>query len=318
MTSHIIFSQQAWLKSEIGFAGLYEIYTGIQSFGVKIKYQRDYQAVIFDIDDINKQIIDFIREKLPDGFKIPALLDGSCYIISKKDVAICDARDKIFTKLLKEAHLKIKNGKPEEESYLQFSEVDNLIDRFAEKELNLLTLKELNVNNMLKIIEIPKEFRNKLIGILIDIKSIWFALEYDLNQLAKNTDNDPVSRFKRYIYINNAIVRIRAIWQRLIGLAILVEDPKKINKILDARRVRRAFINNFKDSKNTVTKIVWDYIHSLDSFEQKFRTPELHKIGRTLRWASSEKIGYEINRFITFRNDINRVLRHILKNYDLI
>jgi len=76
--------------------------------------------------------------------------------------------------------------------------------------------------------------------------------------------------------------------------------------------VRSTFIRKFKASRHPIVRDIWDHLHSLDTFERRFRTPELHKIGRTIWWASKEKLGEEINRLIAYRNDLNRLLRSIV------
>ncbi|MEE9510133.1 MAG: hypothetical protein V3V81_06535, partial [Candidatus Bathyarchaeia archaeon] len=164
-----------------------------------------------------------------------------------------------------------------------------------------------------KAINIDNQFNHKLVGVLVDIKSIWCALQYDFIQLARNTSEDDNARIKRYIFINDVIVRIRAFWERLIGLAILVDRPEEFDKVFSNRRTRRAFKREFASSKNSVTKLIWDYSHSLDLFENKFRTPELHKIGRTIRWASKKRLSGEINRLLAYQNDLNRLIRQIVE-----
>jgi len=164
---------------------------------------------------------------------------------------------------------------------------------------------------------INKKHEHKLVGMLVDIKSIRFALDYDLYQLGRNAVGEDVNaRFKRFMYVNNAIVRIRTLWEKLIGLAILLERPDDFDRILSARKVRSTFIKNFKDSQHPVVKNIWDYLHSIDTFEQKFRSPELHKIGRTIRWAAREKLGEETNRFLAYHNDLNMLLRNIVKQFE--
>lgn len=195
-----------------------------------------------------------------------------------------------------------------------------------------MALKEFHVERLLQDISIQKAFEPKLTGILVDIKTIWFALEYDLLQASRNTDSllnkglkiyglpdlrgteeeqAITRRFKRYIYINNSIVRIRALWEKLIGLAVLIERPDHFDKIR-ARGMRSRFIKEFRNAKNPVTKYIWDYVHSIELFEERFRSPELHKTGRTIWWASQEKLGEETNRLLAYVNDLNRTLRDIL------
>lgn len=317
MKSYLIFPQTAWIDSGLGFAGIKDIADEMKKKYVKFKPTREYQAIVFEIENLDKETVRLIRKKLPDNYEIPALLEGQCSVVSKTEVIICDVKDQKFEKLMRDAHLKVRTGKKLEEiPELSQAEINRLCNDFADSERIPLALKEFDIERLLKLIRVEKKSKHKLVGILVDIKGIWFALDYDLTQLARNTGENVNARFKRYMYINNAIVRIRALWEKLIGLAILVERPEDFDKILSAKRVRSAFIKNFKDSQHPVTRYIWDYLHSLDTFEQRFRTPELHKIGRTIWWAARKKLGEEANRFIAYRNDLNRVLRDISKTFE--
>lgn len=315
MKSYVIFPQTAWVTSGLGFAGIKDLSDEITRMNVKVT--REYQAIVFEIENLDEETMKLIREKLPDDYEIPALLEGYCSIISKNEVIKCDTTDEKFKKLMRDAHLKVSTErKIEEIPDLSLAEVNKLCNDFADSEGILVALKEFDIEKLHRSIYVNKKFEHKLVGILVDIKSIWFALDFDLLQLARNTGKDVNARFKRYMYINNAIVRIRALWEKLIGLAILLERPDDFDKILSAKRVRSAFIKNFEDSQNPVVRDIWDYLHSIDLFEQRFRSPELHKIGRTIWWAAREKLGEETNRFIAYRNDLNKLLRHIVKEFE--
>lgn len=286
---------------------------------VKFKLTREYQAIVFKMEKLDKETIGLIIKKLPEDYEIPALLEGYCSIISKNGVIRCDIKDEKFKKLMQDAYLEVSTEKKIEEiPDLSLAEVNKLCNDFADSERILMALKEFDIEKLHKFMHINEKFEHKLIGILVDIKGIWFALDYDLTQLARNTDENVNARFKRYMYINNAIVRIRAIWEKLIGLAILLERPDDFDKILSAKRVRSVFIKNFKNSQQPIAKDIWDYLHSLDTFEQRFRTPELHKIGRTIWWAARKKLGEETNRLIAYRNDLNRLLRNIVKEFEKV
>lgn len=319
MKSYIVFPQTAWVNSSLGFHGIKELDYELNCKNVKSKCIREYQAIVFEIENLNEEIIELIRTKLPDDYEIPALIEGDCSIISKKGAVNCNVKDEKFKKLMKDAHLEVSSGnKIKEKPYPSLTEINELCNKFADNELIPISFKELDIEKLHKLIHINKKFEHKLIHILEEIKCIWFALDYDIVQLSKNIGESVNERFKRYMYINNAIVRIRAVWEKLIQLAILLEQPSDYDKILNARSVRSKFIKNFKDSQHPVVKDIWDYVHSLDTFEQRFRTPELHKIGRTIRWAAQEKLGPEVNRFIAYRNDLNRLLRNIIEELEKI
>ena len=256
---------------------------------------------------------------MPDKYDIPVLIEGSCAIVSKHDVTKCDAENEKFKQLLRDAHLEVSPKKEikyrSRTAYLSIAEINKLCDDFADSENIPMALKEFDIENFYEKIDVGEEFKSKLKGVLTDIKSIWFALGYDIIQFAKNTGDDIDARFKRYIYINNIVVRIRALWERLIGLAVLLERPHDYDKIFKAQKVRRKFIKEFKDSKHLVSKYIWDYLHSIDIFERRFRTPEIHKIGRTIRWATRENPSEEVNRPLAHYNDLNILLREIVKEF---
>lgn len=317
MKSYIIFPQTAWLNSGLGFAGIKDLSDELTIKNVKFELSREYQAIVFEIENLDEETIKSIRKKLPDDYGIPALLEGHCSIISKNEVIRCDIENEEFKKLMRDAHLEVSTDrKIEEIPDLSLAEINKLCNDFADSEGIEIALKGFDIERFHKSVHVNKKFEHKLIGILVDIKSIWFALDYDLYQLGRNTGKDVNARFKRFMYVNNAIVRIRTLWEKLIGLAILLERPDDFDKILSAKRVRSAFIKNFKGSQHPITRDIWDYLHSVDIFEQRFRSPELHKIGRTIWWAAREKLGEEANRFIAYRNDLNSLLRNIVKKFE--
>ncbi len=317
MKSYIIFPQTAWINSGLGFAGIKDLADEMKKKNVEFKLTREYQAIVFEIENLDQETTKLIRRKLPDNYEIPALLEGYCSIVSKNEVTRCDVRDEEFQELMRDAHLKVTTEKKiEEMPELSPAEINKLCNDFADSERFPMALEEFDIERLRELIHVNEKFEHKLVGILVDIKGIWFALDYDFTQLARNVGENVNMRFKRYIYINDAIVRIRALWDKLIGLAILLERPDDFDKILSAKRVRSAFIKNFKDSQHPIARDIWDYLHSIDTFEQRFRTPELHKIGRTIWWAARKRLGEEVNRLISYRNDLNRLLRSIVERFE--
>lgn len=316
MKSDIIFPQTAWLDSSLGFAGIEELSDMMTKRNIKHKVIREYQAIVFEIGSLNEETLKLVTDKLPDDYEIPALLEGHRSIISKDEVIRCDATDEKFQELMRDAHLQVSTERHIEEiPELSFSEVNRLCNDFADSE-GIFAFKGFDIEKIHRCIDIDKKFEHRLTGILVDIKGILFAVTYDLYQFGRNTGDSVNSRFKRYIYINNAIVRIRALWEKLIGLAVLLQRPDDFDRILSAKRVRSTFITKFKDSQHPVVRAIWDYLHSLDTFEERFRSPELHKIGRTIWWAARKKPGEETNRLLAYYNDLNRLLRGIIEYFE--
>lgn len=316
--AYIIFPETAWTNVPLGYAGIKYLADEIKKMNCELKVVREFMAVVFEIGKFNPEIMNVVREKLPDNYQIPVLLQGSPFIISKDHVIPCAVDDVSFRKLMQDAQVAFSRiGIDQlEKPRLSLDEINTLCNDFAESEHFPMPLKEFDIKKLSKSIHVnEKKFEHRLVGILEEIKCIWFALDYDLNQLSRNTGENANARFKRYMYINNAIVRIQSIWEKLIGLAILLERPEDFDKIL-SKKGRTAFQKNFKHATNPVAKEIWDYSYSLDIFGERYRTPELHKIGKTIHWAAQKTLGEEINRFIGYRNDLNGFLRRIVSKLD--
>lgn len=313
MTAYLIFPQSAWLNTDLGFAGINNLHRELCKDGHNVQMQREYQAIILEIENLTEQILNKAKSLLPHSYQIPALINGKCCIISDSEIQESCPENAIFQELMKEAHLEIRISEEiEEKEPITLSEINALCDDFAKTEKIPMALIGFNIIDLDSRITMPEDIRYKLQKILIDIKTNWFALDYDLTRLAYNSDESAASRFKRYMHITNAVVRIRTIWEKLMAFGVLLERPWEIDNILSARKVKSAFKKRFKDAKNPITKKIWDHLHILDIFENRFRTPELHKTGRAILWASEEKLGEETNRFLAFRNDLNRLLRDII------
>ncbi|MDF2387222.1 hypothetical protein JMG10_37560 [Nostoc ellipsosporum NOK] len=353
---NIIFPQTAWLNSQMGFSGIEtlrkELLNMKQSQEIDFVYFREYQAVLFEIATLNQDLIQNIvnltQKILPPDYQIPMIWDKFCAIVSKTEIIICNPDDEKFQNLLQDAYLQLSDQEfPENLSKLDLLEVNQLCDDFAEGEGFSVILKEFDIVKLDKKILIDEVFRFKLVGVLIDIKTNFFALDYELMRpyspvcynfietqiakgllegrthqisgldfdklfLMKSNTRKNYFKFRRYIHYSNPVVRIRAVWEKLIGLAVLLERPVDFNKVQGAKSVKSEFIKRFENSQNLVTQLIWDYLHSIVIFDEQFRTPELHKTGRIIHWATHEQYAVESNRVLAYRNDLNRVLRKIV------
>lgn len=315
MGNFLVFSNKALQGTDFGFSGLSELKKEFQKREIKFSAVREFQAEIISLDNVP---IDVVKSWLPENLIIPVIIEGKAGILSSKQLKFCKLDDQELLDLLKDAHLQFvlddENTLVDEKDNININleEIDQMCDEFSDS-IGLVTpLKELNINKLFDNINIEEIYQHKLTGMLVDIKTIWFAMEYDLLQFEGSRDKDSTSKFKRYMYINNTIIRIRALWEKLIGLAVLLESPELFDKTFSAKKVRAYFIKNFKNAKNPTTKRIWDVLHSVDNFEQHFRTPELHKIGRTIRWVTQDSYGKETNRLYGHRNDLNSLLREIV------
>jgi len=314
MNISLIFSNKVLLESGFGFAGLSDFKKNLQKKQIKFSGDREHMAEVVKIDGVS---IEDVEGWLPENLTIPVIIEGKTGILSNKQLKICNQDDQELLDLLKDAHLRlvseVDSTLVSKKDNINLEDIDRMCDEFSDSIGLIVPFKEFNINDLFDNINIAEEYEHKLIGMLVDIKTIWFAIDYDMFQLASSTQKDSVSRFKRYMYINNAIIRIRALWEKLMGLAVLLESPEMFDKTFAATKVRSFFIKNFSDAKNPATKKIWDVLHTVDNFEQRFRTPELHKIGRTIRWATQDSIDGEMNRLLGHKNDLNKLLRDIVE-----
>jgi hypothetical protein len=335
MKAQIIFPETAWTESSLGFAGIRALQRRLEE-ATSVKVTREYQAVVFDIDGLVSEQLALIREALPDGYEIPALVDGTYMVLSRNRESLCLPTDSDYARLLRDAHLVFGEGEPASpEGPRSVSEIDRMCAVFADIEA-IPWYTPFNVESLLTAIPISGTMTRKLAGVLVDIKATWLGLEYDLLQMSRNTtpaislgqgvrvygvpalrgtaeEQEAARRFRRYVYVSNAVVRIRTLWEKLIALGVLLERPGKLDAILGRKRVRTAFVKSFADAEHPVTKLIWDHVHSLDVFEARFRTPELHKTGRAIWWTTAERLGEETNRLLGHRNDLNRLLQKVVQ-----
>jgi uncharacterized protein YukE len=105
---------------------------------------------------------------------------------------------------------------------------------------------------------------------------------------------------QRYIAASNAALRLRAMWDKLLGLRILLYWPNQYQKFSAAKSRLKEFKKIAKawkrDSSNGQDESIeewnknWEQsINQIDSTIRKidddFRTAEAHSVGRISKWA---------------------------------
>ena len=233
---------------------------------------RGWDDIVFEIEDLNEEITELIRKDLPDNVEIPVFVDSiprttgiqvsKCMIISKKGTVICNPDDARFKILTANAFVGLDIVRSKYE--LSLVEVNSLCRDFAIQEhIKTLIPDYLDLEQLRDHINIGKEYEAKLSGILVDIKTIFLALEYDFYQLAARVSrgSEAGARLRRYIYVTDSIYRIGALWERLAGLAVILERPEVFDDVFSAKKIRKKFIGDFKDAKNPVAAKIWDFAH---------------------------------------------------------
>lgn len=104
MKSSIIFPKTAWLDADFGFSGIDNLKKTLVDKAITFDIAREYQAIIFEFDDLDISTLDMVRGILPDDYEIPALLNGHCSILSRDKMTTCDPTDELFQRLMRDAH----------------------------------------------------------------------------------------------------------------------------------------------------------------------------------------------------------------------
>lgn len=98
------------------------------------------------------------------------------------------------------------------------------------------------------------------------------------------------------------VLRYRALWDKLMGLLVMVFVPSRYEEFRRSKSRRRSF-RKLSSEVTGLPKIVVDQLEAiLEGFDNKFRTPEIHGTGALRKWSfqmesmannpSVELIGY--------------------------
>jgi hypothetical protein len=116
-----------------------------------------------------------------------------------------------------------------------------------------------------------------------DIGTIWnntFSKEQDnLNDLYSSQMNFN-AKMDMHRFNNSFILRYRAIWDKIMGVIILVYDPSSYDSFLKSKSRRTKFARIAEKIKKIPTDFIELVTQRLESFENTFRTPEAHGTGR--------------------------------------
>ena len=139
----------------------------------------------------------------------------------------------------------------------------------------------------------PKERIKKLIYQLFDIKiEMFYIIELDIglyNHLIYNVgfDNSNIDEFP-YIALRKLsldqtlIIKSRILWERVMNFIYYLETGEDLDKIIRGLK-KRSKKNHFYDFiKNTKWSYLEEYRNYIEWFDNKLRTPEVHK-GSILR-----------------------------------
>lgn len=86
-------------------------------------------------------------------------------------------------------------------------------------------------------------------------------------------------------YNSSFVLRYRALWDKIMGLLILMYAPEKYDEFFSSRSRKRIFFKISKGSKILAEETAEYLKGMLERFDNEFRTPEAHGTGALRKWS---------------------------------
>jgi hypothetical protein len=124
-------------------------------------------------------------------------------------------------------------------------------------------------------------------------------------------------------YQGNFIPRYRAIWDKLLGILILMFMPDSYEKFRRAKSRKKEFEKLCKEIPQIPEEFVKNVIKGIADFDQSFRTPEIHGTGTLRKWnftmlASHEtplrEFGNYWNWLLPILSELDKVIKAMIVN----
>ena len=148
----------------------------------------------------------------------------------------------------------------------------------------------------------------KIFAALMDLQLQCTILQRDLEvvRIELNTDYGDADRNSRDILANhalfvrrmhlyhmasNSVLRTRAIWDKVMGVLILLLSPSDYNLWVKKERRKKAFCELAKQWDGYGKHIAERIQRIVSSLDEVFRTSEAHGTGRLRKWAFATQIG---------------------------
>lgn len=122
------------------------------------------------------------------------------------------------------------------------------------------------------------------------VRAVWNA-NFSKGKLEGGTVLDSEAKFigKMDVHRFNSsfVLRYRALWDKLMGLLVMLEAPDLYEKYFSARSRKNAFKKIAVDRNLMDEVVVSSIISLLDEFDNEFRTAEAHGTGALRKWTLS-------------------------------
>jgi hypothetical protein len=296
-----------------GHAHLARWRRAVEKRGQRLQERRELQAIILAGDLADEDLQDLVKA-LPQTVQLLLFGEDQLAVVSREGIRPTSEDDEEARQILKSAHLRVYRGHeaPTADALLMDpAELDKILSDYISARADVLArLSDFEARSIPSKLGVPPDLHWRAFVVAADIKATWVGAQAALLRFAdRSKDSSSFGRAERLFAVNDVIWRIRALWDKLMLLAAMVEDPEILPNLLQAKSIRRSFIRNLERPSHPFALHVWDAVHALEAYEAHFRTPELHKVGRTCYWAAQPRVGHEMNRLLAYYNDLNQLIQ---------
>jgi len=173
-------------------------------------------------------------------------------------------------------------------------------------------------------------FEPRCFGAYLDLLLQDIALQQDINTICemtnienanRNADGFTDDRMERYIASSNAAHRIRAMWDKIMGLVILLEHPESYPGFVDGKsklsvfkKINEQCIKIYKQESEEIASYLTGNLNrivdNINLISNNYRTSEAHSVGRLSKWAFARQVD-EDDPFETMINACNEIRSHM-------
>ena len=141
----------------------------------------------------------------------------------------------------------------------------------------------------------------RIFSALLDLKINYISLNVDLDILQRQNNelimgqngeasllSNPLffyRKFEIHRSLANFIPKYRALWDKIMGILILIYSPENYNRYSQAKSRKREFVKLCENIPQIPNNFSIKVVENLEKFDNQFRTPEVHGTGTIRKWS---------------------------------
>lgn len=157
----------------------------------------------------------------------------------------------------------------------------------------------LGLEDWYKYCIVQNEIGGKIFTSILDMKFHFIFLDFDMVKAIKSWERifkdresvniiEDYSSFEETIKIlehfSNYVLRYRAIWDKLMGLIVLLDVPEKSDSFRSSKSRKKSFRKLCNEFKGKIKVDGERLVKFLEDFDNEYRTPEAHGTGKMRKW----------------------------------